>query len=164
MIGHFLSNGFLEAVALLESHAVCLCDDWYDVDDVGQLLHDDDIDRLETVSRWSNEVQAAVNTRVFDMTIAHSRELLAKILRVLVLVVFNDWVPFPFIVNLVAEAWRVDNSQIELDVILLYACEAYTVSAVVVVNVAHGYRDCARARKGLSIHSTIETAATHGAG
>lgn len=64
----------------------------------------------------------------------------------LVLDVFNDWIPFPFIVNLVAEAWRVDNSQIELDVVLLYACEAYTVSAVVVVNVAHGCRGSARAR------------------
>lgn len=54
MEGEFLLDSFLECLALLESKRVGLGDHRDDVDDVGQFLEDDNIDRLETkVSKHS---------------------------------------------------------------------------------------------------------------
>lgn len=48
MEGEFLLDSFLECLALFESKRVGLGDHRDDVDDVGQFLEDDNIDRLET--------------------------------------------------------------------------------------------------------------------
>lgn len=41
-------DALLESLALFESEGVSLGDDWHDIDDVGQLLQDNDINGLET--------------------------------------------------------------------------------------------------------------------
>lgn len=121
MVGHFGANRLLEAVTFFEGQTVCFGNDGYDIDYVCQLLHDNHVDGLETVTGWADKVEAAVDARVFNVTIAHCSQLFAQVLRVLVLDVLDNGIPFPFIVNLVAVAWRVDDAQIELDVVFLNA-------------------------------------------
>ena len=45
------------------------------------------------MSGWVDEVQAAVDARVLDVTVTHCRELLAKVCAVLVLDILYNWVP-----------------------------------------------------------------------
>ena len=40
-----------------------------------------------------DEVQAAVDARVLDVSVTHGGQLLAQVRAVLVFDVFNDWVP-----------------------------------------------------------------------
>lgn len=43
-----LLDALLESLALFKGEGIGLGDDWDDIDDVGQLLQDNDIDGLET--------------------------------------------------------------------------------------------------------------------
>ena len=52
MEGKLLLDAVLELLALFKREGVGLCDDWYNVDSLAQLLEDDDVDRLKTVARW----------------------------------------------------------------------------------------------------------------
>ena len=45
------------------------------------------------MASWVDEIQAAVNTRVLDVAVTDSSELLAKVRAVLVLNVFYNWIP-----------------------------------------------------------------------
>jgi hypothetical protein len=47
--GKLLFNSLLERLALFQGKRVSLGDDRYDIDDVGQLLQDNDIDGFEAV-------------------------------------------------------------------------------------------------------------------
>lgn len=67
MESEFLLDAVLELLALLKRKGVGLCDDWDNVDGLAQLLEDDNIDRLETVARRRDEVEAAVNAGVLDV-------------------------------------------------------------------------------------------------
>ena len=58
----------LELGTLLESQAVALGDDGYDVDKLAQLLEDDNVDGLEAVAGRRNEVKTAVDAGVLDVT------------------------------------------------------------------------------------------------
>ncbi|MDA4132868.1 MAG: hypothetical protein OK454_07065 [Thaumarchaeota archaeon] len=50
MEGELLLDALLEGLALLERQGVGLGDDGDDVDDIGQLLQDDDVNGLERVA------------------------------------------------------------------------------------------------------------------
>jgi hypothetical protein len=86
---HFL----LEGLSLFKRQAVRFGNDRNDVDDLAQLFHDDDINRPERMTRWVDEIQAAVDARVLDVTVAHSGELLAEVRAMLVLDVFDNRIP-----------------------------------------------------------------------
>lgn len=136
--------GVLEGLALLEGQAVCLRDDRYDIDYITQLLHHDDVYRLQAVSRRADEVEAAVDAGVHDVSVPHRGELFAKVSRVLVFDVFDDGVPAmifmfvsesdlssftvrlagilhspPIIVDHVSKAGRIDDVQAQLHLVLL---------------------------------------------
>jgi hypothetical protein len=49
--GELLLDAVLELLTLLERERVGLCDDWNNVDGLAQLLEDDNVDWLETVTR-----------------------------------------------------------------------------------------------------------------
>lgn len=65
--GELLLDAILELLALLECERVGLCDDGNDVDGLAQLLEDDNIDGLEAVAGWRNEVETAVDAGVLDV-------------------------------------------------------------------------------------------------
>lgn len=50
MEGELLLDAVLELLALLKRERVGLCDDWNNVDSLAQLLEDDNVDWLETVT------------------------------------------------------------------------------------------------------------------
>ena len=89
----FDTHLLLERLALLERERVRLGNDGNDVHHLGELLHDDDINRAERVARRVDEEQAAVDARVLDVTVALRSELLAEVRAVLVLDVLHDRVP-----------------------------------------------------------------------
>lgn len=114
-----LLDPLLESLALLESQRVGLCDDGHDVDHVGQLLEDDDVDGLERVARRLDEEEATVDAGVLDVALPLRRELLAQVGRVLVLDVLHDRVPAALVVHQVAVTRRVHDVEPEPHAVLL---------------------------------------------
>jgi hypothetical protein len=117
-----LLDALLKSLTLLEGERVGLSDDGHDIDDVGQLLQDNDIDGLEAAEwKWFrvstgrlngsynlrveearqdsrmagglDEEQAAVDTGILDIALTLSSKLLAKVCRVLILDVLDNGVP-----------------------------------------------------------------------
>lgn len=82
-----------EHLPLLKHQTVRLGNDRDDIDDLAQFLHDDNINRAERVAGGVDEEQTAVNTRVLDVAVPHSGELLAEVGAMLVLDVFYNGVP-----------------------------------------------------------------------
>jgi hypothetical protein len=83
----------LEAVTFLQSETVTFCDNRDDVNDVAELLHHDNINGTEAVAGGIDEIQAAVNAGILDITFTLSSQFLAQVRGVLVLDVFDDRVP-----------------------------------------------------------------------
>lgn len=69
----------LEAVTLLQSQTVTLGNNGYDIDNVAQFLHHDNINRTEVVPGRVDKVEATVNARVLDITLTLSSQLLAQV-------------------------------------------------------------------------------------
>lgn len=113
-----LLDAFLELLALLSSQGVGLGNDGHDVDNIGELLQDDDIDRLERVTRGLDEEEAAVNAGVLDVTLSLCCELLAQVRGVLILDILDDRVPAAIVVDKVAIARGVDNVESQSNTIL----------------------------------------------
>ena len=93
MESKLLLDALLESLSLLEGQGVGLGNDGDDVDDIGELLQDDNIDGLERVSRGLDKEQAAVNAGVLNVSLSLGGKLLAQVCRVLVLDVLDDGVP-----------------------------------------------------------------------
>jgi hypothetical protein len=89
----FLLDALFERTAFLQSQRVGLCNHRDNVDNVRELLENDNIDRLESVTGWLNEEQTAVNTCVLNVAFSLGGEFFAEIGRVLVFDVFDDRVP-----------------------------------------------------------------------
>lgn len=116
MEGKLLLDALLERLTLFEGEGVGLGNNGNNVDDIGQLLQDNDIDGLEAMrGQWVSpkelqesqgmcgansrmaggldEEQAAVNTSILDVTLTLSGEFLAEVCRVLILDVLDNGVP-----------------------------------------------------------------------
>ena len=116
--GKLVSDSVLESLTLFQSQGVGLCDDGHNVDNLAQLLQDNDIDGLESVTCGLDEVQAAVDTGVLDVAVALGGKLLAQVGRVLILDVLDDGVPAPVVVDQVTISGGVDNVQAQTDTVL----------------------------------------------
>lgn len=77
MESKLLLDALLERLALLQSQGVSLGNDGNNVDDIGQLLQDDDIDGLKGVAGGLDEEQAAMDAGILDVTLTLSSELLS---------------------------------------------------------------------------------------
>lgn len=119
MESKFLLDALLERLTLLQGQCVSLGNDGNDIDNIGQLLQHDDIDRLEGVAGWLDEEQAAVNAGVLDVALTLSSELLSQIGRVLVLDVLDDGVPAAVVVDQVTVARGINNVEPKAHAILL---------------------------------------------
>ncbi len=87
------SNLHFKRVPLIRSQTVRFGDNGDNVDNLAELLHNNYINRAEGVASRVDEVEAAVDSRVLDVSVSHSGELLAEVSTVLVLNVFDDRVP-----------------------------------------------------------------------
>lgn len=74
-----VSDSVLESLALFQSQGIGLCNDGDDVDNLAQLLQNNYVDGLESVTCGLDEVQAAVDASVLDVAIALSGKLLAQV-------------------------------------------------------------------------------------
>lgn len=99
----------LEGLSFFQSETISLGDDGNDVDGLAELLENDNINWLEGVARGLDEEQAAVDSGVCNVAVALCSEFLAQIGRVLVLDVFDNWVPAAVVVHKVAVTRGVDN-------------------------------------------------------
>lgn len=109
----------LELLTLLKGERVGLGDNRHDVDHVGQLLEDDNVDGLERVAGRLDEEETAVDAGVLDVALALGRKLLAQVSRVLILDVLDDGVPAAVVVDKVAVAGGVDDVEPQADAVLL---------------------------------------------
>ena len=119
MEGKLLLDALLERLALLESERIGLGDDGDDVDDIGKLFQNDNIDRLQGVAGGLDEEQAAVNPGVLDVALTLGSEFLAQVRGVLVLDVLDDRIPTAVVVDQVAIAGSVDDVESQADAVLL---------------------------------------------
>jgi len=115
----FFLDPLLESGALLQSKRVGLRDDRDNIDNIGELLQDDNIDRLKGVPRRLDEEQAAVDTSVLNITFSLGGEFFAEIRRVLIFDVLHDRIPASLVVDLVSIAGGVDDVETEPDTVLL---------------------------------------------
>lgn len=114
-----LLDTLLELLTLLESQSIGLGDDGNDVDDIGQLLQDDDVDGLQGMARGLDEEEAGVDAGVLNVTLSLSGELLSQVSGVLVLDVLDDGIPAAVVVDQVAVSGGVDDVEAQTNAILL---------------------------------------------
>ena len=119
MESELLLYPLLESQALLEGQAIRLGNDRNNIDDIAQLLQNDNVNRLESVTRRLDEIQAAVDPRVLDVALALGGELLVQVGAVLVLDILDDRVPAAIVVDQIAIAGGVDNVETETDTVFL---------------------------------------------
>ena len=82
-----------ERLAFLQSETVRFGNNRDDIDDLTKFFHHSHVYGAERMASRVDKVQAAVDTRVLDVTVTHRRELLAKVRAVLVLDILHNWVP-----------------------------------------------------------------------
>ena len=132
----------LERLSLLHGQAVRFGNHRNNIDNFAQLLHHNDINRTERMSGRTDKVEAAMDACILDVTVTHSRQLLAQIRAVLVLDILHNGVPAithrqrtsrlkafhtpVFVVHLVSITRSVDNVQAKLDTILNNHCSHHT--------------------------------------
>lgn len=117
--GEFLLDAVLEQLPLLQGETIGLGNDRHDIDRLTQLLQHDNVDWLESVTSRANEVQAAVDAGILDVSLTLSRQLFPQVCAVLVLDVLDNGVPAAVVVDKVAIAGSVDNVQAQTDAVLL---------------------------------------------
>lgn len=115
----FLLDAVLEELSLLQGKTIRLGNDRHDVDRLAELLQHDNVDWLQRVAGRCDEVQAAVDAGVLDVSLALGCEFLPQVCAVLVLDVLDDWVPAAVVVHEIAITWGVDNVQAETHAVLL---------------------------------------------
>lgn len=119
MEGKLSLDTLLELQSLLNSQGISLGNDRHNVDNIGQLLQDDNINGLERVARRLDEEQTGVDAGVGDVTLSLGGKLLSQVRGVLVLDVLDDGIPTAVVVDKVAVAGGVDDVEPQTDTILL---------------------------------------------
>lgn len=117
--GKLLLYAVLEQLSLLQGETIRLGNDRHNIDSLAQLLQDDNIDWLEGVTGGGDEVQAAVDAGVLDVTLTLRSQLLAQICAVLVLDVLDNRIPAAVVVHQVAISRGINNVQAQTHAVLL---------------------------------------------
>ena len=100
----------LELGQVGRAKGICLGDDRDQVDTGAEPLHDLNIQRLQGVAGWADEVEAGMHTKV-DLVLTARLLLLKHIRFVLVIEELDDGHPRVAVVDIVAKARSVDNRQ-----------------------------------------------------
>ncbi len=75
--GELLLYPLLESTSFLECQRIRLGDDWNDVDDIGELLQNDNVNRLQSMPRRLNEEETAMDASILDVSFTLGGELLS---------------------------------------------------------------------------------------
>jgi len=118
VVHQLFPNLGLEPLPLLQRQAVTLRNNRHNIDDLAQLLHHDHVNRPQGMAGGVDEVQTAVDARVLDVSVTHSRQFLAQVRAVLVFDVFNDSIPASLVVDLVSVTWSINDIEPKLDTVL----------------------------------------------
>lgn len=92
------------------AQGVCLGNHRYQVDSRAETFHDFDIERLQSMSGGSDEIEAGMDTQV-DLIDPSRLLLLEHVGFMLVIEEFDDWHPRIAVVNIIAESRCIDNCQ-----------------------------------------------------
>ena len=114
-----LLDPVLERLPLLQRQAICLGDHRHHVHSLAQLLQHHNVDGLQRVASGADEVQAAVDASILDVSLTLGGEFFAEVCAVLVLDVLDDRVPAAVVVHEVAVAGGVDDVEPQTHAILL---------------------------------------------
>lgn len=105
-----VTHSLLVASQVSRAQGICLRNNGNQVNSGAQSLHDLDIQRLQGVAGGPDKVQAGMDTEV--NLVGTARLLLLQHIRlVLVIQEFDDGHPRVAVVDIVAEAWGINNSQ-----------------------------------------------------
>ena len=88
-----LLDALFECPAFLECERIGFCNDRDNIDDIGELLQDDNINRLESMAGGLNEEKAAMNAGILNVAFSLCGEFFSEVGRVLVFDIFDNWVP-----------------------------------------------------------------------
>lgn len=109
----------LELSTLFQGQAVALRDNRDDIHKLAKFLENNNVDGLQSVTRWLDEEQAAVDASVLKVPLTLGSELLAEVGAVLVLDVLDNGIPAALVVDQVTITGRVDNVKAQTHAILL---------------------------------------------
>ena len=112
------ANAGLERIEVVLGESIGLCNDGDEVDAGSKALHNLDVEWLEGVAGRTNEVEAGMHTQV-GLVATLRLLLLAHISLVLVVNKVDNRGPRVAVVDIVAEAWRVNNGELDLEGLLL---------------------------------------------
>lgn len=113
-----LLDTLLERLALLDGQSIGLGNYRHNIDHVGQLLQNNDINGLQRVAGRLDEKKAAVNASVRNITLSLGCEFLSQVCGMLILDILDDGIPAPVVVYEVTVSGRVDNVQSQPNTIL----------------------------------------------
>ena len=88
-----MPHPLLESFPFLQSQTITLRNNRHNVDNLAQLLHHQDIDRLEGVTGRSNEVEAAVNSSIDNMLVSHRCQFFSEVGGMLIFDVLDYGIP-----------------------------------------------------------------------
>ena len=114
-----LSNAILESLSLLQSQTVRFGNDRDHVDGLAEFLQDDNVNWLERMSRWVNEVQAAVYPCILNVALSLGSKLLPQVRRMLIFDISDNGIPAAVIIYKIAKAWGVHDVKLKTNAILL---------------------------------------------
>lgn len=104
------THSLLETSQIRWTQSICLCNNWNQVHSGAQSLHDLNVEWLQGVSGWSNEVQAGVDTEV-DFVDTLWLLLLQHVGLMLIIQELNNWHPRVAVVDIVSKTWGIDNGK-----------------------------------------------------
>ena len=114
----FVHDAGFKSLQLFLGQRIRFGDDGHDVDFVMQRLHEGHVQRLESVARGRDEVEAAMHAVVADVAAVETRLVLQVLLKLLV-DVSDDGLEAAVVVDGIPVARSVDDRQAETDATLL---------------------------------------------
>ena len=91
--GELLLDALFERPSLFQRKRIGFRNDGDNVHNIGKLLQDDNVNGLESVARWLDEEQAAMNAGILNVSLSLCSEFLSEVGRVLVFDVLDNRVP-----------------------------------------------------------------------
>ena len=121
----FATYSLLEFGQINRAQGVSFGDDWDQIDTSAKSLHDLNIERLQCVSCWADKVKTGVHTEV--NLLCTTRLLFLQHVRfMLVVKKFDDRLPRIAIVDIVAKARGINNSQAHCQAMLGSELDSYS--------------------------------------
>ena len=119
IVNQLAHDPLLKVVQLVLANCISFGYDGYDVDLAVKRLHRLQVERLERMSRRTDEVQADVDARVVNLLdVSIEIQLALNVLLKLAVYVISDRLVTILLVDLIAETGRLHDGQLEVYVVL----------------------------------------------